>query len=145
VSGDICPNKCWFAVLCRFWLRCSRGIRVLFCTNSKNNLHNQHSLLQVMCRQWNGGLVCLLNTGSTTQEKSLDFTQRKFCKIYRLLRLIAGLSPPKFDLRPVHLGLVGEIAREPVSLRVFKLSTDASASFILHRRGIPWAIVSSVK
>jgi len=27
MSGDVCPDKCWFAVLCRFWLQCSRGLR----------------------------------------------------------------------------------------------------------------------
>ena len=26
MSGDLCPDKC-FAVLCRFWLQCSRGLR----------------------------------------------------------------------------------------------------------------------
>jgi len=24
---DVYPDKCWFAVLCRFWLQCSRGLR----------------------------------------------------------------------------------------------------------------------
>jgi hypothetical protein len=24
---SVCPDKCWFAVLCRFWLQCSRNLR----------------------------------------------------------------------------------------------------------------------
>jgi len=27
VSDDVCPDICWFAVLCRFWLHCSHGLR----------------------------------------------------------------------------------------------------------------------
>ena len=27
MPGDICPDKCWFAVLCRFRFRYSRGLR----------------------------------------------------------------------------------------------------------------------
>ena len=24
---DVYPDKCWFAVLCRFWLQCTRALR----------------------------------------------------------------------------------------------------------------------
>ena len=27
MSGDVCSDKCWFAVLCRFRLQCSSGLR----------------------------------------------------------------------------------------------------------------------
>ena len=26
-SCSVYPDKCWFAVLCRFWVRCSRSLR----------------------------------------------------------------------------------------------------------------------
>jgi len=26
-SYNVYPDKCWFAVLCRFWLQCSRTLR----------------------------------------------------------------------------------------------------------------------
>jgi len=26
-SCNVCPDKCWFAILCRFWLQCSCTLR----------------------------------------------------------------------------------------------------------------------
>ena len=36
---DVCPDKCWFAVLCRFWLQCRRNLRLQM--HSQNMQHMQ--------------------------------------------------------------------------------------------------------
>jgi hypothetical protein len=73
--------------------------------------------------------------------------QRNFYKFYLLLQLFSGRSPPRrgFDPRPVHVGLVGEMALEQVYLRVLTLSSDNLDLFILHERCIVWVNVSWVQ
>ena len=51
VSGDVCPDKCWFAVLCQFWLQCSRRLKC------------SHTCL-AMYVQTNVGLLCCVGSGS---------------------------------------------------------------------------------
>jgi hypothetical protein len=39
-SCNVCPDKCWFAVLCRFWFQCSRTLRRKL-QESKCSLHRK--------------------------------------------------------------------------------------------------------
>jgi hypothetical protein len=58
MSGDVCPDKCWFAVLCRFYLQCSRGLSSIknrliqgqqAYLRIENDCFNSHSFQFMIC------------------------------------------------------------------------------------------------